>query len=124
MRSSPEYASWQAAKKRCVNPDDKDYPRYGGRGIVMCEAWLESFETFFKDMGHRPSGTTLDRVDTNGPYCLENCRWATGIEQSRNRRNSIFVEWRGCKRHLSEVAAEIGISYGAAFMRLKRGKLQ
>lgn len=123
MRRSREYSSWSAAKDRCKNPLSKDYKRYGGRGIEMSQEWVDSFETFFRDMGERPKGCSLERNDTNGPYSKENCTWATPVEQARNRRNSIYVEWMGSQVHLSKVAEEIGISYGAAYQRLKRGKL-
>lgn len=123
MRNSPEYTSWQAMKARCRNPTDKDYPRYGGRGISICHEWVDSFEAFFADMGRRPSGMTLERIDTNGNYEPGNCEWATPTEQARNRRRSVYVQWKGRRAHLADVAEELGISYGAAFMRLKRGHL-
>jgi len=123
MKGSREYVSWAAAKIRCMNPDDKSYPKYGGRGITVCKEWIESFEEFFKSMGPRPPNTTLERKDVNGNYEPGNCVWATPQEQARNRRNSIHVTWNGAYMHLADVAKEMGISYGAAFMRFKRGKL-
>lgn len=123
MRNSPEYSSWRAAKYRCENPGSKDYPRYGGRGISMCPEWSENFERFFRDMGERPRGTSLDRIDTNGDYEPGNCRWSTPHAQARNRRASVHIYWRGKVAHLSEVAADLGLTYGAAYMRWKRGKL-
>lgn len=124
MRNSPEYQSWVSAKERCHNPSSKDYYRYGAAGIVMCEEWRNSFEVFFAQMGSRPAGTTLDRYpNQSGNYEPGNCRWATPIEQNRNRRTSVTVEWRGSKTALAVIAAELGITYGAAFMRFKRGKL-
>lgn len=75
-------------------------------------------------MGERPDGTTLDRHPNNvGNYEPGNCRWATNTEQARNKKKSVYVIWRGIKTHLADVADDLGISYGAAFMRLKRGKL-
>lgn len=74
-------------KKRCVNPNNIDYRYYGGRGITFCERWLD-FSNFLEDMGEKPSGLTLDRIDSDGHYEPTNCRWASRKEQSRNRRRS------------------------------------
>jgi|SRR5690606_13156339 len=87
MRGTPEYQSWAGMKTRCDNPEADNYEYYGGRGIKYCEDW-ESFELFFRDMGERPDGMTLDRINPDGDYCKENCRWATKKEQSFNSRLS------------------------------------
>lgn len=86
---SKTYASWSDAKKRCLKPQNKRYPSYGGRGIRMCDAWRDSFAAFLADMGERPEGTTLDRIDVNGHYEPGNCRWATKVEQARNTRTNV-----------------------------------
>lgn len=79
------YKSWQSMKERCYNPKSNYYHRYGGRGITVCDRWLESFENFYEDMGDRPKGLTLDRENNDGNYCKKNCRWATRKQQDRNR---------------------------------------
>lgn len=85
LRRSPTYNSWMNMIQRCTNPNRPDWERYGGRGITVCEAWSD-FATFLADMGERPTGRTLDRVDNEGGYEPDNCRWATAVEQRRNQR--------------------------------------
>jgi len=84
-KPSPTYYSWQSMKTRCLNPNAADYPHYGGRGITVDPTWMY-FPNFLKDMGVRPAGCTLDRVDVNKGYSPDNCRWATNIEQRANQR--------------------------------------
>lgn len=83
---TPTYRAWNDMKKRCLNPTNKVYPRYGGRGITICERWL-TFVNFLADMGERPDGLSLDRIDNNGNYEPGNCRWATWSQQMLNRGN-------------------------------------
>lgn len=83
----PEYRSWRGARARCFNPANVKWIYYGGRGIGMCREWQDDFWAFFRDMGIRPKGTSLDRIDPDGDYVLGNCRWATPREQRANRRD-------------------------------------
>lgn len=86
---SPTYVSWSGMINRCANESQPCYPRYGGRGITVCQRWRESFDAFLSDMGERPEGKTLDRIDPNGNYEPDNCRWATAKEQQATKRNTL-----------------------------------
>lgn len=91
MSKSKTYKIWANAKHRCENSRHRVYASYGGRGIYMEKRWADSFEEFLKDMGEKPDGLTLDRVNNDGPYAHYNCRWATRSEQQRNKRP---FKWR------------------------------
>ncbi len=111
-----EYRTWQLIKRRCYNKNDEKYPIYGGRGIVVCDAWNDSFETFLADMGKRPTGKySIDRKDTNGDYSPENCRWATDLQQMRNTRHNVFIEIDGMKKCVSEWCEFLGITKGKVY---------
>jgi hypothetical protein len=88
MTRTPTYRSWVAMRRRCSDQDYIEFHLYGGRGIKVCDRWNDSFEAFLADMGERPDGRTLDRVDPDGDYAPDNCRWATASEQARNRRRA------------------------------------
>ena len=88
-QSNPTYSSWVAMKTRCTNAKQPNYKYYGGRGISVCKDWLDSYDNFIRDMGPRPEGKTLDRIDPDGNYEPGNCRWATPAQQTYNRRCTI-----------------------------------
>src|SRR3990167_8938655 len=91
-----EYEIWSAMIQRCHNPKNQAFPRYDGRGILVCDAWRASFKTFAAAMGTRPSARhTLDRIDNDGPYTFDNCRWATKREQALNTRRNVRLEHQG-----------------------------
>ena len=117
-----EYKSWCMMKSRCNNPNYTHHEYYGGRGIKVCDRWNESFDAFYEDMGDRPTPKhTLDRIDSNGNYTPENCRWATRHEQVINRRNEVLLEYQGRQVSLVEIAMETGIPRAKLYSYLYRG---
>ena len=115
--NTPMYRRWYNMKSRCENPKNEKYRLYGGRGITLCERW-QVFENFLQDMGHPPSPQhTLDRIDVNGPYSPENCRWATAREQSNNTRFNVRLDGKT----LAEHARELDITPEALRYRLSKG---
>lgn len=114
-----EYQTWKHMKTRCLSPRCQDYPYYGGRGITICDEWVNDFGAFVRDMGPRPRGYTLDRRDVNGPYSPDNCRWATRKTQSNNTRRCIFVMHKGKRLTLKELAASYGVPYPAMLRRVR-----
>jgi len=112
-----EFRIWTGIRTRCSNPNAPEFSRYGGRGIALCERW-QRFENFLADMGKRPSpGMSIDRIDNDGPYTPENCRWATCSEQGRNKRTNRLVN--GIP--LVEAAERAGVTAATLAARLKRG---
>lgn len=119
-----EYTIWQGMKTRVTNPNTDDAERYFKRGITCCETWLESFEAFYNDMGPCPDGYSLDRIDNNGNYCPENCRWTTQTVQTQNRGefNKLFTH-NGETLVLKEWAKRLGIKYTTLYQRIYRSGL-
>lgn len=112
------YRVWVSMKQRCHNPKSKAFGLYGARGIGVCDRWLHSFANFDRDMGPRPPGLTVERIDNDGPYSPDNCRWATRAEQNRNRRGRLRFTFQGRTQILAEWAREFGISSGTLRHRL------
>lgn len=121
-KGSLEYKSWQWMVQRCENPNHKAYHRYGGRGISICRRWRKSFECFLEDMGSRlTSKHELDRIDNDGNYEPDNCRWATRGEQNSNKSSSIRVEFCGEVKCATEWARLVGMSPDTMLGRLGLG---
>lgn len=112
------YWSWSHMLQRCLNQSDKSYADYGGRGITVCDEWLR-FEAFFADMGDKPPGLLLDRIDNSCGYYNGNCRWTTRIVQNNNKRNSLRYTHDGRTLSLNEWAAETGIDRETIWARIK-----
>jgi len=116
----PEYTVWAKMRDRCENSNNPSWVHYGGRGITVCERWSK-FENFYADMGTRPTDDhQIDRIDNDGPYAPENCRWATRVENCSNRRNTVKIEWRGEVDTIPGWARKIGIPQYALWMRIRR----
>lgn len=123
LSHDPVYRSWRSMQHRCYVETNDDYHRYGGRGIVVCDRWRESFAAFVEDMGLRPSSLhTLDRKNNDGNYTPENCRWATKKEQAVNRASTIYLEHNGVRATFSEWSDRLGISRGTIRSRYYAGK--
>lgn len=122
MTESMEYSVWMNMKDRCYRSKNPHYKNYGGRGIQVCDSWRNSFEQFFKDMGFCPSKNhSIDRINNNGNYEKENCKWSDRKEQSRNRRSNHIVEFDGKQYSVVEFNELIGGNYTATLAKLKRG---
>ena len=121
LSGTAEHRVWAQMRSRCSNKRHAAYKRYGGRGIVVDPLW-DSFETFLADMGCRPSPEhTLDRIDNDGPYSPDNCRWAEMGVQNKNRSTSIVISFAGETLSLMEWSKKLGIAYDTLLARVKRG---
>lgn len=123
-KGSPEYRTWSGIKTRCLRSqgDSRKWENYGGRGITICERWRCSYVSFLEDMGRRPSAKhSIERIDTNGNYCPENCRWATPKEQARNKRTTAWITLEGETKSASEWGEQYGIKAEILIDRRDRG---
>lgn len=118
-----EYKTWIGIKTRCYNLNNEKYPIYGGRGIKVCDKWLgeEGFINFLKDMGNKPSSNhSIDRINVNGNYCPENCKWSTRSEQQRNKTNTKFITFKGETLSLPDWCDKLKISKSTLIKRLNK----
>jgi hypothetical protein len=119
---TPEYQAWCAIKTRCENQNQVSWDDYGGRGIRMCQRWAESFEAFLEDMGPKPDGDySLDRLDVDGGYCPENCKWSSRKEQNNNKRNNRTLTYNGETLTVAQWAERLSVSAKTLTCRIGRG---
>lgn len=117
---TPEYATWASMHARCKFPSATGYANYGGRGIAVCSRWAV-FEAFLEDMGRRPVGFSLDRIDNDADYSPANCRWVHPAEQRRNQRDLLYLEHNGKRQCAAVWAREMGIPYPTLRARVRAG---
>lgn len=122
MSKHPLYAVWRSMVRRCCDPRRPEWASYGGRGIIVCDRWRGSFSNFYEDMGpsYQPN-LSLDRIDNDGPYCKENCRWATSKQQQNNMRTNIRITFREQSHTVAEWAELVGLPRNAIYCRLRMG---
>lgn len=118
--ATPIYYIWRSMMDRCHAPKSNAYSRYGGRGINVCERW-QSFEDFYADMGDRPEGKSLERIDNNGDYSPENVVWADAKAQANNRRSNVILEHNGEKKTMQQWADQLGVKIQTIWARIDRG---
>ena len=120
-KASPAWLTWMSMNQRCSYQHSNRWEMYGGRGITVCERWRHSFEAFLEDMGPRPDGCSIDRIDNAKGYFKENCRWSSAKQQAINRKSSVLIEFNGKTQCITEWAEEVGIGFGTLYQRLKKG---
>ncbi len=121
MKDIRMHKNWSDMKQRCFNKNNPRYKDWGGRGITICKRWMK-FENFLADMGERPKGKSLDRIDNNGNYCKENCRWATRKEQQNNTRQNRIITYKGKTQNLTQWAKELKIDRQKLTNMINSGK--
>ncbi len=117
-RPSPTWHSWASMRQRCSYPKARCYEDYGGRGIKVCARWEDSFENFLSDMGEKPRGYVLDRIDNDGNYKPSNCKWSSTRESSRNKRSAVRIEYKGETKCLKDWCSSLNLDYQAVYKRL------
>jgi hypothetical protein len=120
MTKTAEYQTWLGMKKRCYSDNEPGFENYGGRGITVCDEWVDSFEAFYRDMGARPEGMSIDRINNDLGYSKENCRWATREIQNTNKRSNLYITALGETRLLKEWAEITGINRATLTYRINQ----
>lgn len=118
-RPSRTYTTWVSMRDRCNNPQNKQFADYGGRGITVCDRWL-TFENFLEDMGEKPPGLSIERIDNSLGYCKENCKWETRFNQDRNRRDNRFYTVDGVTACMTDLCKRYGIRIQVVWSRIHR----
>jgi hypothetical protein len=118
-KGTPEHNSWRGMRERCLNPNSNHWASYGGRGISFDPEWND-FLVFLRDMGPRPPGSSLERIDNNKPYCKANCTWATPAEQQRNTTRAKRITYNSITKNLCDWASALGITPGALRHRIRK----
>lgn len=121
LSETPTYRTWKCMIARCHHSTASDYSRYGAKGISVCKRWRDSFSNFLKDMGERPTGKYIDRINGSGNYEPSNCRWATRTEQNNNKRSNVRIEFNGKNLTAAEWSRITSISHDTICQRIKRG---
>jgi hypothetical protein len=117
-KTSSTYYSWVSMKTRCYNPNHPSYDNYGGRGITVCDRWKDSFNNFLADMGERPKGMTIDRIDNNKNYEPSNCQWASNKQQHNNKRSNHLITYQDRTQTLTQWAEELNINRATLYSRI------
>lgn len=121
MHGTGAYKSWRSMRKRCYRKNTPGFQNYGGSGVAVCDRWRNSFENFYKDMGPRPRGTTLDRIDNSRGYSRENCRWSTPQQQTLNRSTTRYIRHGGKVKCVTDWSRELGGCDSLVHARLRKG---